>query len=148
MKAYYYLLFRIYRLYKDKNKETELQTLFSVTAVSTTILCFNLITLYFLLNYFGLLPIVTNKLIMILFMVSVGWINHYIFVRKRTFLKYDFKNDNKGGFLIVAYIILSFILVLIVGQLNRERIFKEQPGKFFNESRKESLEGKLRKLFK
>lgn len=147
MKAYYYLLFRIYRLYKDKNKETDSQALFSATAVSTTILCFNLITIYFLLNYFGLLPIVTNKLIMVLFMVTVGCINHYFFVRERTFLNYCFKKDNKRGFLIVAYIIFSFIVVFIVGHFNRERIFKENVGKISNEPRKESLEGKIRKLF-
>ncbi len=147
MKAYYYLLFRIYRLYKDKNKESDNQALYSSTAVSTTILCFNLITIYLLVNYFGLIPIVTNKLIMVLFMVTVGCINHYFFVRERKFLNCDFQKDRKGGFLIVAYIIFTLILVLIVGQYNREKIFQERAGKISTEPRKESLEGKIRKWF-
>jgi hypothetical protein len=128
-------------------KESDAQALFSATAVSTTILCFNLIAIYLLANYFGLIPIITNKLIMVLFMVTVGCINHYFFVRERKFLSYDFQKDRKGGFLIVAYIIFTLMLVLIVGQYNREKIFKERSGEISNEPRKESLEGKIRKWF-
>ncbi len=147
MKVYYYFLFRIYRLYKDKNKESDSQALFSATAVSTTVLCFNLITTYLLVNYFGLIPIITNKLIMVLFMVIVGCINHYFFVREKKFLNYDFKKNSKGGILIVAYIVFSLILVLIVGKYNRDRIFNERGGEISIEPRKESLEGKIRKWF-
>lgn len=128
-------------------KESDAQALFSATAVSTTILCFNLIAIYLLVNYLGLIPIVTNKLIMVLFIVTVGCINHYFFVRERKFLSYDFQKDRKGGFLIVAYIIFTLILVLIVGQYNREKIFKKRAGEISNEPRKESLEGKIRKWF-
>lgn len=147
MKTYYYFLFRIYRYYKDKQGESDFQALFAATAVSTVVLSFHLIALYIVANYFGLLPIVTNKLIMVLFMVTIGCINHYCFVRERNFLNYDFQKDIKGGFLIVAYIILSLILVLILAQFNREKIFKEEAGKISNEPRKESLEGKIRKWF-
>jgi hypothetical protein len=80
-------------------------------------------------------------------MVTVGCINHYFFVKTKRFFNYNFQKDRKGGFLVVAYIIFSLILVLIVGQYNRDRIFNEQTGKISNELRKESLEGKIRKCF-
>jgi len=147
MKTYYYFLFRIYVLYKDKMKESNNLALFSTTAVSTLILSLNLITLYFVANYFGLMPIVTNKLYMVLFMFTVGCINHYFFVRERKFLNCDFHKDRKGGFLVVAYITFAFALVIIIGQYNREKIFNEHKGEISNEPRKESLEGKIRKWF-
>ncbi len=128
-------------------KESDSQALLSATAVSTTILSFNLITIYFVANYFGLIPIVTNKLHMVLFMIIVGCINHYLFVKGRKFLNFSFQKDRKGGILIVAYIIFTFAFVLIVGQYNREKIIKERADKISNEPRKESLEGKIRKWF-
>lgn len=147
MKAYYYFLFRIYSLYKYKYNESETQALFSVTAVSSTVLCFNLITIYFLINYSGFIPIVTNKLVMVLFMASVGCFNHYFIVKSKAFFNYNFQKDRKGGFLVVCYIIFSLIIVLIVAQYNRNRIFNEQKGTIYYEPRKESFEGKIRKWF-
>ncbi|RZK39957.1 MAG: hypothetical protein EOO90_16975 [Pedobacter sp.] len=128
-------------------QESDSQALFSATAVSTTILCVNLITIYLFTNYFGLTLVVTNKLIIVSFMVAVGYVNHYFFVRERRFLRYDFQKDRKGGFLIVAYIIFTFMLALIVGKYNREKIFKERAGELRNVPRRESLEGKIKKWF-
>lgn len=126
-------------------KESDGQAFFSAIAVSTLMLIINLITIYVVVNYFGLMPIVTNIFHMILFMVTIGYINYYFFIRRRKFLKYGFQKDRKGGVLIVAYIIFTFVFLFIVGQYNRERIFKQ--GVKSTEPRKESLEGKIRKWF-
>lgn len=147
MKVYYYFLFRIYRLYKDKNKESDAQALFSATAVSTTTLSINVFSFYGVLDYFDFVPTLENKYITILIMLIFGWINHYFFVRERKFLNYGFQKDIKGGFLIVAYLILSVFFAVTEAQFNREKIFKENVGQIFNETRKESLEGKIRKWF-
>lgn len=147
MKAYYYLLFRIYRLYKDKNKESDAQALFSTTAVSTTIISINLFSLYGVLDYFDIVCTLENKYYTILIMLIIGCINHYFFVKEREFLNYSFKKDKKGGFLIFAYFIFSALFAFTEAQFNRERIFNERPGEISNEPRKESLEGKIRKWF-
>jgi hypothetical protein len=147
MKVYYYFLFRIYRLYKDKNKESDAQALFSATAVSTTTLSINVFSFYGVLDYFDFVPTLENKYITILIMLIFGWINHYFFVRERKFLNYGFQKDIKGGFLIVAYLILSVFFAVTEAQFNREKIFKENVGQISNETRKESLEGKIRKWF-
>lgn len=145
MKGYYYFLYRIYWFYKDKQNETDGQALFSVTAISTLVLVVNLISIYTSANYWGFLPEVTNKFFMILFMVVIGCVNHYLFVSDERFLNYNFQKDRKGGFLIIAFIISTFLIVFIVGKFNRERIFKEGKGVISNEPRRESLEGKIRK---
>lgn len=147
MKAYYYFLFRIYRLYKDKNKESDAQALFSATAVSTVIVSFILLFLHGIANYFDLLPMFTNKYSAAFFMIVIGLINHYLFVRGKKFLNCGFQKDKKGGFLIVILILALGILFIVFANINRERIFKERADKVSNESRKESLEGKIRKWF-
>lgn len=146
-RAYYYFLFRVYWYYRDRVKENDATAMFSVVAVSTLLLCFNFITIYFVVNYFNFVPIVTNEFHMVLFMVIVGCINYLFFIKGRKFLNDDFQKDRKGSVLIIAYIIFTFSLSLFVGQLNRERIFKEGKGEILNEPRKESLEEKVRKWF-
>ena len=102
MKPYYYLLFRIYSLYKDKYKESDTVALFSTIAVSTTILFINITTIYSLTNYFGFIPIITNKIVIVFCIVSIGLINYFSFVRGRKFMNYGFQKDKKGGVLIVT----------------------------------------------
>ena len=128
-------------------KESDRMALSSTIAVSTTIISVNLITVYIAANYFGLISIVTNKSLIIIFMVIIGFINFYFFIRRREYLNFNFKKDRKGGILIVAFIILTFALTFSVVQINRTRIFKERKDDVFKASRKESLEGKIRKWF-
>lgn len=147
MKAYYYFLFRIYRLYKDKNRESDTQAIFSVTALSTVLLSFIFLFLYGVTSYFGLIPIVTNKSIIILFTVIVGCINYYLFVRGKKFMYFGFEKDKRGGFLIISFITMLAVLFITFANFNRDRVFRENAGKISNEPRKESLEGKIRKWF-
>lgn len=62
---------------------------------------------------------------MILFMIIVGFINYYFFIRDKNFLNYDFKKDTKGGAYIVIYIILLSISLIVLSIINREKIFEE-----------------------
>ncbi|REC61488.1 hypothetical protein DRF65_14950 [Chryseobacterium pennae] len=126
MKAYYYFLFRIYRYYKDKRNEGEFEALFSVAAVSSVILSFHLIGVYIITNYFDLVSVITNKVYMILFMIIVGCVNYYFFVRDKKFLNYGFQKDRKGGIYIIIYIFFLGISLIIVSNINREKIFEER----------------------
>ena len=147
MKAYYYFLYRIYWMYKNKNKESDIQALYSATAVSTTIISINLVSLYGIADYFDVVAALENKYYVMFIMVIIGCINHYFFVREKKFLNCDFQKDKKGGVLIVAYLFALGILFTTLANINREKIFKERAGKILNAPRKESLEGKIRKWF-
>jgi hypothetical protein len=145
MKRYYYFLYRIYWFYKDKQNETEGQALFSATAVSTVILSFLIFSFYGIANYLGLKPFFTEKSTTIIFVIFVGFVNYFFFIRGKKFLNFNFEKDVRGGFLIVLFLFFVATFFLIVANLNRTRIFKEGKGVISNEPRRESLEGTIRK---
>lgn len=147
MKFYYYFLFRVYRLYKDKSHETDSQAVFSVTAVSTVILCFFILSLYGVANYLGFRPLFTEKSTTIVFVVVVGIINYFFIIRKKKFLNFNFEKDARGGLLIVLILVLLAAFFIVISNFNRERIFRENKDSKSNQPRKESLEGKIRKWF-
>ncbi|WP_123947359.1 hypothetical protein [Chryseobacterium pennae] len=86
---------------------------------------------------------------MILFMVIIGFINYYFFVKDKRFLKYGFQKDRKGGIYIIIIFIFLGISLLILSNVNREKIFKERRENPSIEQieRRPSLEGKIRKWF-
>lgn len=147
MKAYYYLLFRIYKYYKDKQNENEFQALFSATIVSTVLASFVILFFYGLANYFNLLPMYPNKFYAIMFFILIGLINYYFFVRKKKFLNFDFHKDKKGGIYIVTFIIVLSTSFIILANINREKIFKERNKdlQIRETEKRPSLEGKIRK---
>ncbi len=126
MKAYYYFLYRIYWFYKDIKKQRSGQAIFSVVAVSTLFIVINMLTIFFLANYFDLVPFLKNTYDVIPFMSIVGGLNYYFFIRKKKFFICGFKKDKKGGFLVVAYMVLTFLFAFIIGKFNREKIFSER----------------------
>lgn len=72
-----------------------------------------------LLNY-----ILTKNQLLTIF-ILVGILNYILFVRSKKILKYNFKEDKTGGYLIFIIFILIFIVLLIIGQKNRDRIVQE-----------------------
>ncbi|MDN3694663.1 hypothetical protein QWZ06_21520 [Chryseobacterium tructae] len=147
MKAYYYLLFRIYRYYKDKQNENDFQAIFSAFAISTLIISLVLFFFHGLLNYFDLLPMYPNKFYMILFMVIIGFINYYFFVKDKRFLEYGFQKDKKGGVYIIITLIFLGISLLILSNVNREKIFGKKRNPLIEQRESSSLEGKIRRWF-
>ncbi|MEJ5106546.1 hypothetical protein [Chryseobacterium sp. MYb328] len=126
MKAYYYFLFRIYRYYKDKQNENEFQALFSATAVSTTIISINVITIIGLISFFYNIQLIASTKYIVISMLLIGILNHLLFVRTKRFLQYNFQKDKNGGVLIITYLIISAFLTFIVGHYNRAKIFEER----------------------
>lgn len=123
MKAYYYLLFRIYQLYVDKPKEKSI-IIFNVSAISAVIIYLPLFTFHLFLNYMDLLPMFSGKFHVILVMVLLGIVNYYLFIRPKKFLDYDFKKDFKGGVLIILFLLIVVISFILIANYNRAKIFE------------------------
>ncbi|KYH04739.1 hypothetical protein REB14_08535 [Chryseobacterium sp. ES2] len=150
MKAYYYLLFRIYRYYKDKQNENEFEALFSATAVSTTLISINVITLIGLVGFFYNIQLIPSTKYIVLGILLTGILNHLLFVRAQKFLNYNFQKDKKGGVLIIAYIIISASFTFIVGNYNRKKIFEERKKNYPADQtgRPQSLQSEIENWFK
>ncbi len=103
-------------------KREKHNNLLSTSFLSTVFVSLNLIAVFLTINYLGLVQIV-NPIIIASSMILLWAFNYYLIIRKKAFLNQDFKEDKKGGILVCYYIIFSFLLVFIVAQLNRERIF-------------------------
>jgi hypothetical protein len=154
MRVYNYFLFRVYRFYTDKMKETQMP-LFYTSAVSTVVVGFNLFTVYAILDYLDAVVMFSGKYL-ILIPAGVIWtITHFFFVKGKRFLEYGFKKGVKGGFLVISYIVLTAALFITVANLNRAKLEKqrlanpvktEQIQKQKDEKPK-SLEGRIRKWF-
>ena len=107
--------------YKDSKKELgdyEITT----SIVSATIISINLVSLYFILVYCGIVPSITNKLYVIILMILVWACNYFIFIRNQKFLNYNFVKDKIGGYLVVGFIILNVLFALSIALLHREQI--------------------------
>jgi len=148
MKSYYYLLYRIYCFYRDTLKDKS-NILFSVTVVSSLILYLIILMIYTLFDYFYSFRIFGNTII-ILFMVSLGMINYFIFIRQKRFLKFNFKKDIRGGVIIVLFIIIISTLFIIVANYNRAKISKQKSQLQLNDQIeiKPSSEDTVRRWFK
>ena len=128
MRAYYYLLFRIYtQLMKPKNENSERSALIITTVHSMLLLIFCLITILFYLNYYQFLDVeIPNKSFMIFFMIILGLINYVFFIKDKKFMNYNFKTDKTGGYTIIGFIVLLALSFAFIANKNREKIFKER----------------------
>lgn len=125
MRMYQYLLFRIYMFYKDSKFESGNYTI-STSVISTVLISINLMTIYFLLEYNEILILELSKGIVVTFMILVWALNYFLIVEKEKFLEFNFTKDKKGGYLIVAFILLSAVASITVGNYNRKKIFEKQ----------------------
>lgn len=119
MRPYYYLLFRIYRFYKDTMRE-KTALLFTTTAVSTLLLYFNFLTF---LGLYGIMSGYTlphlSKPFLVLILGVASFVNYYIFVRRKNFLDFGFHKDVKGGVFILLYFLITLSLFIIVANTYR-----------------------------
>ena len=125
MRIYQYLLFRIYMFYKDSKYESGNYTI-STSLVSTVLISINLMTIYFLLEYNEILILKLNKGIIIAFTALVWVLNYFLIVKKEKFLEFNFTKDKKGGYSIVAFIVLTAFASITVANYNREKIFEKR----------------------
>jgi glucan phosphoethanolaminetransferase (alkaline phosphatase superfamily) len=129
MNYYYYLLFRLHTHLSKNNVYDSKGVNFLTTLVSSLYIIFFWFNISCFLDvYFPTNPyvnyILTENQLVIIF-VLIGFLNYIFFVRGKKFLKLNFKEDKKEGYLIFIVFILMFIVFLILGQKNRDRIVQE-----------------------
>ena len=124
--AYNYLLFRIYRFYKDRHKETGRTLLFSVAIVSSSFILINSLIIYFNLEQYDLVPGIPNELYIIGYSIFILCCNYFFIVRKKNFLNYNFQKDKLGGYLIILSLLVSALFFMLVVNQNSERIEKRK----------------------
>ncbi len=129
MKQFNYLLFRLYDYYHRVRKEDAGLSLYFTVTASTLIIYFvfyNILTyidFYFFKIVNQLLP---NKFSIVVFIVVIGLLNYWLFIKDRNFLNYNFKSDKKGGYAIIGFIIFLALSFVFVANKNREKNFKER----------------------
>jgi hypothetical protein len=131
MKAYYYLLYRLYIFYIEKMKEEQMPLIY-VASISTLLVFINLFTLYGLLNYYDVIPMFPNKYFIIAIIILLWTLNYFLFVRKKRFLLYNFRQDFHGGAIIVCYVIITALSFIVAANYNREKIFSSKKDLLIN----------------
>ncbi|MDR2840288.1 MAG: hypothetical protein LBV75_03330 [Paludibacter sp.] len=146
MKTYYYFLFRIYKYYKDKENDTEWQALFGVTAVSSTVIGFLIMSFYAVLTYFDVIPMFFTEYNILILAVLIMLLNYRLFIKNKKFLNFGFIKSKKGTITITLVIIAIGIQFVIIANLNRQKIFSNRKAKYSTEQpiKQNSLESKLR----
>lgn len=129
MKQFNYLLFRLYDYYHRVRKEDAGLSLYFTVTASTLIIYFvfyNILTyidFYFFKIVNQLLP---NKFSIAVFIVVIGLLNYWLFIKDRNFLNYNFKSDKKGSYAIIGFIIFLALSFVFVANKNREKNFKDR----------------------
>ena len=122
--SYNYLLFRVYRFYRDNRKEDKGMALFYTTVISSLFIILNFLTFYFFLESFLDLKLTVYKNITILLISLLFCILNYIFfVRNEYFLEKGFSKNSRGSYSVLFYIFLSIVLFVVVANVNRAKIF-------------------------
>ncbi|MGY5353467.1 hypothetical protein [Wenyingzhuangia sp. IMCC45467] len=129
MKAYYYLLFRIYKYFEgiEKKKNSfNISPKQHVIVESTFILYIILISIITYLEYLNYIPKYNiSKIYIVLIMFIIGLINYLFFLKGEKYLKMGFKKDLNGGIVIVSFLLLILFLFLNIASKNRETIFSK-----------------------
>lgn len=126
-KGYYYLLFRLFHTLSDPKKGNDSQTInYLTTTTSTLVLFIIFLTTVLYIDEFCFSGttdlIIPDSKIAFLYIVCLGVLNYSIFVKKRPFLNYNFKPDQKGGYSIMVFLILLACAFMFVANIHREKI--------------------------
>ena len=120
-KAYYYLCFRIYMFYKDTMNENDFPALFTSLAV-TVILAVNLMSIYYVFVTLGIVDEIPNKYYTLTFGFLVWLANYFLFIKQLKFLDYNFEKDEKGGYVIIGFLLITILFFIIVANCHRSQI--------------------------
>ena len=123
MKAYNYLLFRIYTYYKDNGKnETENLLVFSTACVVTLIGVLNIMWIYFLCLLLDFFPHFINKFYLFGVIFLVFMLLYNFNIKDKKFLNHNFEKDRIGGFAVVGIFFLTGLMTFIVGTIYRNKV--------------------------
>lgn len=122
MKAYYYLLFRIYMFYKDTMKEKNL-LIFTTSVITTVIITINLMSIYYLFVLNNVFPELPNKYYAIGCGILICFLNYFFIVKNKKFLNYNFQKDKIGGAVVVGFVVLTAIVFITIGNIYRSKMY-------------------------
>ena len=105
--------------HKDILKEKG-NLIYATTISTSAIISFNVMTIYFYLVSIDKLPLVPNKFYMIFFAGIIALANYSI-IRTKKFLECNFRTDKKGGYIIVGFAVLSFIILFTFVDFNKSK---------------------------
>ena len=130
MRAYNYLLFRLYSTLSEPKKQNDEKTiLYLIVSTTTFLLCLLILTIILYIDFYfiemvnQLLP---NKFSVITLMIVIGFVNYWFFIKPKKFLNYNFKADKKSGYAIIGFIVFLALMFVLIANKNREKIFKER----------------------
>ncbi len=119
-------------------------SLISTSLASTFFLYFSL---YAIIGFFYFFKVSTSlnfgvnfKFWIILFMFILWFLNYYLFIKPRNFLRKNFQKDKKGGLFIVFVVLFIGILFLIGANKNRAKIAKDNKKAHMNWIHNDSLQ--------
>ena len=123
MKAYNYLLFRIYTYYRDNGKnETENLLVFSTACVVTLLTVINIMWIYFLCLLLDFFPHFINKFYLFVVIFLVFMLLYNFNIKHKKFLNYNFEKDRIGGLAVVSVFVLTGLISFIVGTIYRSEV--------------------------
>jgi len=123
MKAYNYLLFRIYTYYRDNGKnETDNFLVFSTACVVTLLCVFNIMWIYILCLLLDFFPNYSNKFYFFAVIFLIFILLYTFNIKHKKFLNYNFKKDRIGGFAVVSVFFFTGLMFFIVGTIYRNKV--------------------------
>ena len=138
LRIYYYILYRIYELYKNKPAP-----LIGTASVSTVLIGYILMILMMFFVFFIDIKTIASTSILIIIFLCIVLSNYFIFIKPMRFLNYGFTKDKKGNVFIIVGILLMFVTYIVLAQKNRSKIISNTS----NPSNQESLERDIREWF-
>jgi hypothetical protein len=121
MKIYLIFLSTIYHFYvKKKDKMPDAMTFW----LSTTILTLNFFALYDFLGYYIFKEIPFDMVFGFSSFGIIALINYVLFFVKRLYR--NIETSKKNGFYAIIFIVITFIAVIYIGSLHRERNLQEK----------------------
>ena len=130
MKAYNYLLFRIYsELRNPKNGNNSRTIVVLLTSTSSFLLYFTFISIISIFDFYydGLYDrIFFDKSVIIFFLIMISLLNYFIFIKNKNFLNFNFKSNLFGTILIIIYILFISGILIFSANKNRDKIYKER----------------------
>lgn len=131
-------------LNKVKNQSPFIGTLILVTLL----VCINIGNIELFVYAFKSEPLVLNYSIEFLIMIVViVLLFFYAKNKKHLIIQMDIKSSTIKNFIVAFLFLFTLISFICLANINRIKIFKEQPHSFQNKDKRESIEGKIRKWF-
>jgi hypothetical protein len=93
---------------------------FTTLLVTSILLFFNFGSIYLLFNYFTTSNFIINKFLVIAIMLSIGFLNYLLFIRRKELYE-DIVITKKHKNFVLIYFAISLALTLIVLKLHHDR---------------------------